>query len=1271
MPPLSPVKAAEYAGLFDKSGASNGLLGGDNAKQIFEKARLPNEILGRIWNLADTEQRGALGVTEFIIAMHLLASFRTGAMKQVPTTLPAGLYEAAARRGPISPAGRPDVNASIPRQFSGQGAQRTQSPLRTAYSTPPTQSVQATGNDWLISPQEKSSYDNLFNKVDTTGRGFITGDQAVHFFSDSGLAEDVLAGIWDLADIKSEGQLSRDEFAVAMYLIRQQRIQDRTPLPSALPLSLIPPSMRGQVGVPSAPAPEPQPASLGPKSAADDLFGLDAFSAPAPVPAQLQLQQSTGGSNSFAKPFDNDPFASKTASPTSPHPFQPSPRNPASTFKPFMPSSSFGQTLTSHSTGASAGSAPQQRGPPSAMDDLLGSESDPEINKKLTQDSTELANMSNQMTTLRNQMQEVQNKKTATEGDLNNVSKQKRELEIRLSQFKAAYEKEVKDVKAVEDRLASSRNDTRKLQQELVTIEGTLHDLQAQHRQVGGALEADQRENNNLKERIRQANAEIGALRPQLDKMRSDARQQKGMVAINKKQLATNEGERDKIKSEITDLSKAPEEFRSPPGPTSNVVSPAVSTASQSTNPFFRQSPQPSSENTMSPSGFTRGGPHKDFDSVFGSFASPQASAPPTSFRSDSQSQVPTFSAPSGHSVRSSEGPDVPTPSTSPPLSSYQESPRAGEPPAPPESRQFASAFLPLRDTVPRSDSFSSSVKVSAPASRYGGPGGPGNETPTISKASPASTPVPEKPAVERTETQRTEPGNFNPSTFERHETASPVASVTSETRSGPGTDDRKDMFSGFGGPLPSKDLPGAFPRDTSSPLQQMPTGGSSMSEQSKTNGRTDPFSAMSNDQPRPGQKVDFDAAFAGFAPARQNTGSSAANGPANTSKFAKEFPPIEDLAHDDDSDSNSEQGFADNFTSASPQQRRSAGQQQPPQVNPIMSEGDASHDDLYAPPPPMNRLESNVSVLPSPGAQMSPPSYDSSVPKRSSSNQFPPEFGGLLPSRTDPTSPSTSQSPEKPFSAPSGGHGAALFGSSSAAKSATTSPPPTDTPSSTVPSDAYHSAVSHPPSDTKAQSKSAFNEDFDAGFDDLTEAKEADDKADDDMFSSQHRETFDEFNPVFDSPAASKSNTMASQQTPTGKAYGEDSFSDFEHLSKSFGQPVAPQPASSSQDWDAIFSNMESSQDKGLHHSSGDLGKSVFDTLDREGAVASSSKQLSPAMPQLGRAISTGTEHDDPILKKLTGMGYARGDALDALEKFDYDINKVRRTPSPHLRHI
>ena len=1230
-------------------------------------------------------------MTEFIIAMHLLASCKTGALKQLPATLPAGLYEAASRRGPIPPPpGRPRPDDPIiMRQFSGAGPNRTESPMsRPPYGTPP-QSVQSTGNDWLISPQEKASYDSLFDKVDTVRRGFITGEQAVQFFSDSGLPEDILAGIWDLADINSEGQLSRDEFAVAMYLIRQQR-KPGVVLPTTLPPNLVPPSMRNQlrrVPPPAVPPADPiAPAPQPPKSAAEDLFGLDTFTAPAPP----QIQQSTGGSGSFHKGFDSDPFSAKPTSPTSPQAFQPSPRNPASTFKPFLPTSTFGQTLTSHSTGASGTSSTQQRSQPSAMDDLL-SDNDPEINKKLNQEA-ELANMSNQIGTLRTQMQEVQNKKAATESDLNSASTQKRDLELRLSQFKTQYEQEAKSVKALEERLLVSRNETRKLQQELSIIEGTYRDLQNQHRQVATALDADQRENANLKERIRQTNAEISQLRPQLEKMRSDARQQKGLVAINKKQLATNEGERDKIKSEMSDLAKSAQDSYQSPRP--DVASPATSTASHNTNPFFRKSPQPITDNAMSPSGFAREGSttHKDFDSVFSSYASPQAVAPPTSFRTESQSQVPTFSAPSGHSVRSSE-PDVPTPSTSPPLSSYHESPRTGEQSAPSESRQFGTSYMPFRDAAPRSDSFSSSVKASTSGGR---PGTQGNETPTLSKSSPSATPVPEKSTTDRTEGSRADTDAFSSNAFDRNLTASPVASVTSDTqRSAAKPDERKDTFPGFGPVSANHDIPGAFPRDTGSPLQKMPTGESGISDPSKGAGqnRSDPFSAM-RDQSRgaPSAKVDFDAAFAGFGAARtfQDTNSTANGSNEAASKFNQEFPPIENLGPDDDSDTNSEHGFDDNFTSASPQRHReSIGQgKQPARQGTAGAGGDTSTDEYFPSRPTPSHADSTASGLPPPAdAQKSPPPYTQTAGGASRSgtrdaNQFPPEFGGLLPSRQDPTTATSplSQGAEKSMSGPSpGGQGGSLFGSSSA-KPTISAPvtgfsapaPQADTPSSTVPSDAYHSAVSFSPAETNKgpspgsstaqNTKSSFNDDFDAGFDDLSEAKEADDKTDDDfMMGSQHREGLDEFNPVFDSPVASKSNTMASQQTPTGRSgHADDSFSDFEHLTQSFSQPKSQQQAGPaiSQDWDAIFSSLENSQtEKTGREPSSELGKSVFDSLDEQ---PSSSSAKQPQMPQLGRALTTGTEHDDPILKKLTGMGYPRADALAALEKFDYDINKV-----------
>src|SRR5208282_2776870 len=100
VPPLTPEKVIQYSALFEKSGAQDGILPGEQAKQIFEKAGLPNEILGKIWNLADTEQRGVLVLPEFIIAMHLLASFKSGALRVLPSILPAGLYQAATQRIP-------------------------------------------------------------------------------------------------------------------------------------------------------------------------------------------------------------------------------------------------------------------------------------------------------------------------------------------------------------------------------------------------------------------------------------------------------------------------------------------------------------------------------------------------------------------------------------------------------------------------------------------------------------------------------------------------------------------------------------------------------------------------------------------------------------------------------------------------------------------------------------------------------------------------------------------------------------------------------------------------------------------------------------------------------------------------------------------------------------------------------------------------------------------------------------------------------------------
>jgi len=230
-PPLTSDRINQYAALFEKSGAQSGILPSEQAKQIFERACLPNEIQYEVYNLVDTEQRGALVVTEFIIAMHFLVSYKSGALCALPSVLPADLYEAAFLGVPawqisgVTPGAKPMFYDSM--HFSSASSERAESThSRPSYFVSP-QTTQMVGQlkDWAISPMDKAKFDSIYNSLDKTNKGFIAGGEAVAFFSSSALPDDVLADIWDLADINSDGHQTQDEFAVAMYLIRQQRTQ--------------------------------------------------------------------------------------------------------------------------------------------------------------------------------------------------------------------------------------------------------------------------------------------------------------------------------------------------------------------------------------------------------------------------------------------------------------------------------------------------------------------------------------------------------------------------------------------------------------------------------------------------------------------------------------------------------------------------------------------------------------------------------------------------------------------------------------------------------------------------------------------------------------------------------------------------------------------------------------------------------------------------------------------------------------------------------------
>lgn len=126
----------------------------------------------------------------------------------------------------------------------------------------------------------------------------------------------VLISNRDLADINSDGRLSRDGFAIAYHLIKN-KLRGQ-PIPAQLPSSLIPPSLRSQASLfQTSPQPQPEPPR--------DLLDFDDTPPTSAVSPQITgnlsvlKPQSTGATAVPAIPPRNtvsDPFASSPFTPS-------------------------------------------------------------------------------------------------------------------------------------------------------------------------------------------------------------------------------------------------------------------------------------------------------------------------------------------------------------------------------------------------------------------------------------------------------------------------------------------------------------------------------------------------------------------------------------------------------------------------------------------------------------------------------------------------------------------------------------------------------------------------------------------------------------------------------------------------------------------------------------------------------------------------------------------------------------------------------------------
>lgn len=253
---ITAAEREKYANIFKIHQPVNGVLDANTAKSVFLKSKLPMDTLSQIWYLADVRQSGSLNQSEFIIAMHYIAKLMDGTLSSLPDKLPPAVFQSANGGGggsTTAPQQSPLVrNMTLNSPRAGFRQQNIMTPPQRARTIDslgnlafgPAAQIHEPVQQWDVSAQEKQQFDAYFDKIDSSRAGLIQGKEAVEFFKNSRLPEAELAHIWDLSDIQQRGALSRDEFAVAMYLIHKRLAGEQ--LPQSLPKTLIPPNQQQQ-----------------------------------------------------------------------------------------------------------------------------------------------------------------------------------------------------------------------------------------------------------------------------------------------------------------------------------------------------------------------------------------------------------------------------------------------------------------------------------------------------------------------------------------------------------------------------------------------------------------------------------------------------------------------------------------------------------------------------------------------------------------------------------------------------------------------------------------------------------------------------------------------------------------------------------------------------------------------------------------------------------------------------------------------------------------
>jgi len=158
--------------------------------------------------------------------------------------------------------------------------------------------------------------------------------------------------------------------------------------------------------------------------------------------------------------------------------------------------------------------------------------------------------MKNQLQSTSRSLATVKEERGTLEQTLAGQASQLSTLQTQLSSAKAAYETETSLLATLRDRHSTQLSEMQRTKEELIRAESDLSAIRVEKSEIEGAFLRDKEEARDLHKRMVEAGQQAEALKADVEKLKKEAKQQKGLLAIARKQLSTKESEKARAEKE-------------------------------------------------------------------------------------------------------------------------------------------------------------------------------------------------------------------------------------------------------------------------------------------------------------------------------------------------------------------------------------------------------------------------------------------------------------------------------------------------------------------------------------------------------------------------------------------------------------------------------------------------------------------------------------------------------------------------------------------------